>query len=121
MYLEQIILVTMLLLINTEHSLSLKCYTCSFCSIPFDPNSPLVTEHDDCTWCAKITIKGIPFPHRLCSADCGFNYWKRNFTSFSYDCCQTDLCNKSIQIRVTHKFLLSLVLIFICYIINKKN
>ncbi|CAH8485076.1 unnamed protein product [Schistosoma curassoni] len=121
MYLAQIILVTMLLLINTEYSLSLKCYTCSFCSIPFDPNSPLVDEHYGCKWCAKIRIEGIPFPHRLCAADCGFNYWKRNFTSFSYDCCQTDLCNKSIQTRVTHKFLLSIVLIIICYIVNKKN
>ncbi|CAI2725324.1 unnamed protein product, partial [Schistosoma spindalis] len=72
----------MLILINIEYGLSLKCYTCGFCSIPFDPQSPLVYQQEDCKWCAKINIKGIPFPHRLCAADCGFDYWKRNFTSF---------------------------------------
>ncbi|CAI2725328.1 unnamed protein product [Schistosoma spindalis] len=94
--------------------LSLSCYECDPCPVPFR-NSSLVETRHNCKWCATLSVKHYSTPIRKCSPECSFAYWGPIYKSLSYDCCQTDYCNKSVQTRIVHHMLTVIVITLTCF------
>ncbi|KAK4473443.1 hypothetical protein MN116_002812 [Schistosoma mekongi] len=118
-YNANILLMGLLILSNTYYSLSLECYSCSVCPKPFNSTLGLVYKESNCTWCAKLIVKGRRTPIRECTPQCNFDYWKSRYYKFSSFCCQTDLCNKNVKTLKIHQILLMIILTFICLFISK--
>ncbi|KAH8849871.1 hypothetical protein EWB00_003244 [Schistosoma japonicum] len=118
---SQILLITLLISLNVDYSSSLSCYQCEICPIPFNSSSFLVRKEDNCNWCAKLLLGDGQITVRKCSAECSYDFWKIPYIKFSYYCCQTDYCNKSVQTCRSPQMLLVIFITMICYFINNKK
>ncbi|CAH8479041.1 unnamed protein product [Schistosoma intercalatum] len=119
-YTPQILLVILLIVFKLDYSTSLSCYTCETCPDPFNSSYPQVNNQSGCAWCAKITLKKRRSPIRQCADRCDYLYFWKSYSKFSYYCCNTDYCNKSIQSYATHQILIMIVITLVCFYINKK-
>ncbi|CAH8438220.1 unnamed protein product [Schistosoma bovis] len=119
-YTPQILLVILLIVYKLDYSTSLSCYTCETCPDPFNSSYPQVNNQSGCAWCAKITLKKRRSPIRQCADRCDYLYFWKSYSKFSYYCCNTDYCNKSIQSYAIHQILIMIVITLVCFYINKK-
>ncbi|CAH8479193.1 unnamed protein product [Schistosoma guineensis] len=113
-YASRILLSILLIIVNIHCSLSLSCYECNPCPVPFSNSSSVRREHN-CKWCATLSVEHYPTPIRECAPECSFAYWGPTYKSLSYDCCQTDYCNKSVQTRIVHHMLTVIVITLTCF------
>ncbi|TNN13047.1 hypothetical protein EWB00_003245 [Schistosoma japonicum] len=113
----EIMFIILLVMINTDYSMSASCFTCFPCPDPFNPSDRRITNRTDCNWCASIYPKGFKVPIRECVPVCKTDVWSDIYNSFSYSCCNQDYCNKSVQTRTTHQILLNMVSALSCFFI----
>uniref|UniRef100_A0A3Q0KS58 UPAR/Ly6 domain-containing protein n=1 Tax=Schistosoma mansoni TaxID=6183 RepID=A0A3Q0KS58_SCHMA len=119
-YTPQILLVILLIVVNLDYSTSLSCYTCETCPAIFNASSPQVGNQSGCAWCVKIIVKYRRTPIRKCSDRCDYYYFWKSYSKFSYYCCNTDYCNKSIQNSAIHHILIMIIITLVCFYISRK-
>ncbi|KAK4473442.1 hypothetical protein MN116_002811 [Schistosoma mekongi] len=120
-HISQALLVIFLIVVTTDYSMQLDCYECTSCPDPFNNSSSRVYKRSSCKWCAKLLVAQGHITIRKCSADCSFQYFSKEYSQLSYYCCQTDYCNKGVNTHGMHRILLMLIIVFICFFINKKK
>ncbi|CAH8485018.1 unnamed protein product [Schistosoma margrebowiei] len=54
-YTSQILLMLLLIIVNTDYSLPLVCYSCRVCPGPFDPSSQTVRNLSSSKWRTTVT------------------------------------------------------------------
>ncbi|CAI2725326.1 unnamed protein product [Schistosoma spindalis] len=118
-YISQILLVLLLIIVNTDYGLPLVCYSCTVCPKPLNPSSQTVRNLSSSKWRTNILVKSAHHKLRECAPEWDFEYWDKTYKSLEYHCNQTDYCNKSVQIHVTHRILHINVITFTCVFINK--
>ncbi|KAH8849874.1 hypothetical protein KSF78_0000333 [Schistosoma japonicum] len=86
----QILLTILMFIVNTDYSLSVKCYVCNLCPVPMNYASPLVTINNYCDWCASLTIGSPLLTIKGCSSTCRSDSFLKKYVTFNYTCCNTN-------------------------------
>ncbi|CAH8466895.1 unnamed protein product [Schistosoma turkestanicum] len=70
-YILQIFMVILLIVINIKYisGISVTCYTCDDCPVPFNASSPKVGIKSDCKWCATLNVADRHQPIRKCTQE----------------------------------------------------